>query len=55
MGRASETKFVVQCCSNELLRTTLPALYSELEKCQKSLEGYLEQKRSKFPRYVTIC
>jgi dynein heavy chain len=50
MVRAAEVKLVVSCCSNELLRTTLPVLYSELEKCQKSLEGYLEQKRSKFPR-----
>jgi dynein heavy chain len=50
MVRAAEVKLVVASCSNELLRTTLPVLYSELEKCQKSLEGYLEQKRSKFPR-----
>ena len=50
MVRANEVKLVVACCSNELLRTTLPVLYSELEKCQKSLEGYLEQKRGKFPR-----
>ena len=24
MVRASETKFVIACCANELLRTTLP-------------------------------
>lgn len=54
MYRASETKFVVQCCGNDLLRSTLPALYSELEKCQKSLEGYLEQKRGKFPRFYFV-
>eukprot|EP01042_Synura_sphagnicola_P000006 gene6-7_t len=54
MHRASESKLVVQCCGNELLRNTLPALYSELEKCQKSLEGYLEQKRSKFPRFYFV-
>ena len=52
MVRAAEVKFVVASCGNELLRTSLPVLYSELEKCQKSLEGYLEQKRSKFPRWV---
>lgn len=51
MVRAAEVKFVVASCGNELLRTSLPVLYSELEKCQKSLEGYLEQKRSKFPRF----
>eukprot|EP00596_Hydrurales_sp_CCMP1899_P003886 CAMPEP_0119049504 /NCGR_PEP_ID=MMETSP1177-20130426/64964_1 /TAXON_ID=2985 /ORGANISM="Ochromonas sp, Strain CCMP1899" /LENGTH=452 /DNA_ID=CAMNT_0007026809 /DNA_START=96 /DNA_END=1450 /DNA_ORIENTATION=- len=54
MGRANETKLVVACCSNEVLCTTLPVLYSELEKCQKSLEGYLEQKRSKFPRFYFV-
>eukprot|EP01041_Mallomonas_annulata_P002980 gene2980-5847_t len=54
MHRASETKLVVQCCGNELLKNTLPVLYSELEKCQKSLEGYLEQKRSKFPRFYFV-
>ena len=54
MLRANETKLVIPCCGNELLRTTLPALYSELEKCQKSLEGYLEQKRGKFPRFYFV-
>jgi dynein heavy chain len=54
MVRAAETKLVIQCCGNELLRTTLPALYGELEKCQKSLEGYLEQKRGKFPRFYFV-
>lgn len=54
MVRAVETKLVVACCGNELLRTTLPVLYSELEKCQKSLEGYLEQKRAKFPRFYFV-
>ena len=54
MVRAADTKLVVPCCANELLRTTLPVLYSELEKCQKSLEGYLEQKRGKFPRFYFV-
>jgi dynein heavy chain len=54
MVRAMETKLVVPCCNNELLRTTLPVVYSELEKCQKSLEGYLEQKRGKFPRFYFV-
>ena len=54
MTRSAETKLVINCCSNELLRTTLPALYGELEKCQKSLEGYLEQKRGKFPRFYFV-
>ena len=54
MIRAAEVKFVVASCGNELLRTSLPVLYSELEKCQKSLEGYLEQKRAKFPRFYFV-
>ena len=53
MIRAAETKFVIQCCAN-VLRTTLPVLYSELEKCQKSLEGYLEQKKRKIPQ-ILLC
>ncbi|TMW55127.1 hypothetical protein Poli38472_013889 [Pythium oligandrum] len=54
MTKASEIGSVVGCCSNELLRSTLPILFGELEKCQKSLEGYLEQKRKKFPRFYFV-
>ena len=54
MTKAVETAEVVPCCSNELLKNTLPVMYSELEKCQKSLEGYLEQKRNKFPRFYFV-
>eukprot|EP00604_Paraphysomonas_vestita_P002156 CAMPEP_0174820288 /NCGR_PEP_ID=MMETSP1107-20130205/4010_1 /TAXON_ID=36770 /ORGANISM="Paraphysomonas vestita, Strain GFlagA" /LENGTH=265 /DNA_ID=CAMNT_0016035301 /DNA_START=1397 /DNA_END=2191 /DNA_ORIENTATION=+ len=54
MGKAYETQIVVECCANEVLRAALPMMYSELEKCQKSLEGYLEQKRNKFPRFYFV-
>ena len=54
MQKAAETANVVACCKNDLLRNTLPVLYAELEKCQKSLEGYLEQKRNKFPRFYFV-
>ena len=54
MTKAEETSIVTTCCSNELLRNSLPIMYAELEKCQKSLEGYLEQKRSKFPRFYFV-
>lgn len=54
MLKSQETGNVVSSCGNELLKNTLPVLYSELEKCQKSLEGYLEQKRGKFPRFYFV-
>lgn len=54
MTRAEETRNVVAASSNEVLRNSLPLLHFELEKCQKSLEGYLEQKRSKFPRFYFV-
>lgn len=54
MTKASETRNVVECCEDELLRTSLPNMYGELEKCQKSLEGYLEQKQNAFPRFYFV-
>jgi len=54
MKKAFEVKLVTDVCSNDNLRTSLPVMYSELEKCQKSLEGYLEQKRNKFPRFYFV-
>ena len=54
MIKASECRNVVECCADELLRTSLPTMYNELEKCQKSLEGYLEQKQNAFPRFYFV-
>ena len=54
MGKAYETQIVTETCANEILRAALPVMYQELEKCQKSLEGYLEQKRNKFPRFYFV-
>ena len=54
MAKAASTVLVVPCCANELLQNALPVMYSELEKCQKSLEGYLEQKRCLFPRFYFV-
>jgi len=54
MTKASECRNVVECCADELLQNTLPTMYGELEKCQKSLEGYLEQKQKAFPRFYFV-
>eukprot|EP01029_Cantina_marsupialis_P009141 TRINITY_DN2137_c0_g3_i1.p1 TRINITY_DN2137_c0_g3~~TRINITY_DN2137_c0_g3_i1.p1 ORF type:complete len:3476 (-),score=1129.85 TRINITY_DN2137_c0_g3_i1:3796-14223(-) len=54
MQRAEKTGGVIPVCGSEMLRNSLPMLHSSLEKCQKSLEGYLEQKRSQFPRFYFI-
>jgi len=54
MAKAVEQELIVKTCENELLRSTLPVMYSELEKCQKSLEGYLEKKRNIFPRFYFV-
>ena len=54
MAKAGDTQNVVECCADELLRNSLPTMYTELEKCQKSLEGYLEQKQNAFPRFYFV-
>jgi len=54
MQRASEKKVIINACADEVLTMSLPGMFDELEKCQKSLEGYLEQKRNKFPRFYFV-
>jgi len=54
MAKAYDTQIVTEASANEILRAALPVMYTELEKCQKSLEGYLEQKRNKFPRFYFV-
>jgi dynein heavy chain len=51
MQKSSETRNVVPSCQNDMLKQLLPVLGEGLEKCQKSLESYLEGKRNKFPRF----
>jgi dynein heavy chain len=51
MQKAYATPNVIRFCyDNEMLKT-LPSLKEQLEQCQKSLSGYLEQKRDIFPRF----
>jgi len=54
MSNAATTRNVVECCANDLLKNSLPTMFSELEKCQKSLDWYLEQKQGAFPRFYFV-
>merc|ERR1712194_284377 len=51
MAKSAESKLVVACCQNDMLKQMMPLLGTGLESCQKSLESYLEGKRNKFPRF----
>jgi len=54
MEKAVETKKVIPCCLNDMLKDFLPDLNAKLEECQKMLEAYLEGKRKKFPRFYFV-
>lgn len=52
--KAKEVKNVVDCCQNEYIKSMLPTMKDDLEKCRKALDGYLETKRGKFPRFYFV-
>jgi dynein heavy chain len=54
MNKAKDVKNVVDCCQNEYIKNMLPTMHVDLEKCQKALDGYLEAKRAKFPRFYFV-
>jgi len=54
MEKAADQKNAVACCTNDILKQSLPELHSGLEFCQKKLENFLEKKRSLFPRFYFI-
>merc|ERR1711965_842936 len=55
MQKAFETRNVIQYCfGNDVLKNLLPHLLEQLEVCQKALSGYLDQKRSSFPRFYFV-
>ena len=54
MGKAEMEKNVIECCTNEYIKTMLPTMMVDLEKCQKALDGYLETKRVEFPRFYFV-
>jgi dynein heavy chain, axonemal len=54
MERANEQRNVIQCCTNDMLKSMLGPLQEDLEYCQKKLENYLESKRKLFPRFYFV-
>jgi dynein heavy chain len=54
MPKAKEMKNVVAVCRDEYIKGMLPEIAQQLETCQKALDGYLETKRNRFPRFYFV-
>lgn len=55
MALVTENSNMLACCVNtDAIRAQIPQLMEQLEICQKSLSGYLESKRSIFPRFYFV-
>ena len=54
MERANESKNVIICCTNDMLKDFLSNLQEGLEHCQHKLENYLEVKKKIFPRFYFV-
>ena len=51
METVNEQRNVIQCCTNDVLKSMLGPLQEDLEFCQKKLKNYLETKRKLFLRF----
>ena len=54
MEKMNEQRNVIQCCSNNVLKSMLSPFQEDLEFCQKKLENYLETKKKLFPRFYFV-
>ena len=45
---------VVSLCSVAGIKDTLDQILDQLERCQKALNDFLEEKRGKFPRFYFL-
>ena len=54
MSDVARDNRVVSMCGKAGLRNTLSQMLDQLARCQKSLNEFLEEKRSNFPRFYFI-